>query len=263
MSEPAADLYISAHLDDVVLSCGGRLRAASREGCTATVVSIFAAPSPHDPVTPFARDYHAKMGIGHDPRVRRREDRAALALLGATPVHLEHFDCIYRTCADGTPLVTSEQEIFLFDPAAEEELTLAICGDLVELMGTLRAAKLFLPLGVGHHRDHVLARWAAERALERLGDDVEVRYFEDVPYVIEAPDDLHAAAEGMVCEPFAITEEELAARLEAISRYASQVDILWHEGDGLPQAVRRLATGVGGAGHLERYWRPADHYRTG
>jgi len=261
VNAPLVDLYVSPHLDDVVLSCGGRLKAASREGRTATVVSVFSAPIPRNPATLLAREYHAAMGIGADPYLRRREDRAALGLLGARPIHLEHHDCIYRTRADGTPLVTSEQEIFRFDPAAEEELALAISDDLIETVGVVRAARVFVPLAVGRHRDHLLARWAAERALERLDGGIDVRYFEDVPYVLEAPDDLPAAAAGMACEPFPITEEELAARVEAISRYASQVAMLWHGGVGLAQAVRWVARAAGGTRPAERYWHPSS--RTG
>lgn len=257
------DLYVSPHLDDVALSCGGRLAAGGCEGRSAIVASVFAAPTPDDPVTPFARSYHETMRIGDDPLLRRREDREALRLLGAQPIHLEHLDCIYRTRPDGLPLVTQEREIFLFDDIEEEELLRAVSDDLHELIIRTGACRVFLPLALGWHRDHVLTRWAAERALQRVDERIDILYFEDVPYVIEAPDDLGDAAQGMSCETFPLTTAELDARLEAISRYGSQQDILWHDGNGLSQAIRDYASRVGDGKPTERYWYRVEQQEIG
>lgn len=248
------DLYISPHLDDVVLSCGGRLAAGRREGRSAVVVSVFAAPIPCDQVPQFARNYHEIMGIGSDPFLRQREDREALRLLGAQPIHLGHLDCIYRTRPDGLPAVTHEREIFLFDMAEEEDLLQAVSDDLYGPIISVDADRVVLPLALGWHRDHVLTRRAAERALGRAGQHIDVRYFEDVPYVIQAPDDVMDAARGMRSEAFPLTAAELDARLAAISCYGSQRDILWHQGQGLGQAICDHVHRVGDGIPTERYW---------
>lgn len=259
----AMDLYVSPHLDDVVLSCGGRLAAGRREGRSAVVASVFAAPTPRKLVTPFARSYHEMMRIGYDPFLRRREDCEALRLLGAQLVHLEYLDCIYRTHPDGLPLVTQEPDIFGFDDIEEQELVQSVTKDLHELMIRADARRVFLPLALGWHRDHVLTRCAAERALQRVGQGIRILYFEDVPYVLEAPGDLVDATRGMSRETFSLTEAELDVRLEAISRYGSQQDILWHDGNGLLPAIREHARRVGDGVPTERYWYRVEQQETG
>ena len=259
----ATDLYVSPHLDDAVLSCGGRLAAGRRERRSAVVASVFAAPTPRELVTPFARSYHETMGIGNDPFRRRYEDREALRLLAAQPIHLEHLDCIYRTRPDGVPLVTQEPDIFRVDDVDEHELVQAVANDLHELIITTDARRVFLPLALGWHRDHVLTRWAAERSLQRVGQHIDILYFEDVPYVIEAPDDLVGATQGMSSETFPLTAAELDLRLEAISRYGSQQGILWHDGNGLLPAIRDHASQIGAGVPMERYWRRVEQQGIG
>ena len=67
------------------------------------VVTVFAAaPAPGAPLSPFAHSLHRRWGHGPEAGLRRQEeDRAALALLGAEPLHWPYSDCIYRTLPDG------------------------------------------------------------------------------------------------------------------------------------------------------------------
>lgn len=262
-TQTQVDLYISPHLDDVVLSCGGRLVAGRREGRSTVVASVFAAPTPREPATPFVCSYHQMMGIGEDRCLRRREDREALRLLGAKPVHLEHLDCIYRARPNGLPLVTRESDIFRFDDLEERELLQAVSEDLCELITRTGADRVYIPLALGWHRDHVLTRRAAEAALQGVGDCADLLYFEDMPYVIEAEDDLVDATRGMSREMFPLAEAEMAARLEAISRYVSQQDILWHDGDGLFPSLRDHASRIGNGAPAEQYWRRVKQQETG
>lgn len=252
--ETSVDLYVSPHLDDAVLSCGGRIAAAVRECHSAIVVTALGAPTPLRPVTRFACTYHETMGILNAPFRRRQEDRAALRILGARPVHLEHLDCIYRIRPDGSPLVKQEPDIFRFNDAEDRELVKAVATDLAELITRTSPDTIFVPLALGWHRDHVLTRRAAERAVQRVGGKARIRYFEEIPYAIEAPHALADATWGMSTEVFLLTEAEMAARLEATSRYASQSAMLWHEGDGLYRAIRRYSSRVGDGMAAERYW---------
>ena len=256
--ETALDLYVSPHLDDVVLSCGGRVAASGREERSAVVVTVFAAPTPLQPPTPFAREYHKMMGIVEDPFRRRSEDRASLEVLAAQPVHLQHLDCIYRIRPDGTPLVNDEPDIFRFSEAEEQPLIEKVTADLIEVISQTEADKVFVPLALGWHRDHVLTRHVAERAVQLAKGSPRLQYYEDIPYAIEAPHDLPEATQDMSAEVFDLTSTEMAARLEAISRYVSQEEILWHDGGGLLPAIRKYATRVGDGTPAERYWRPPN-----
>src|ERR671926_103609 len=75
-------VVVSPHLDDAVLGCGRLL--ARHSG--ATVVTVFAGNPPRYP-DPM-RVWDVQSGFGpHDDvmEARRKEDRAALAVLDATP----------------------------------------------------------------------------------------------------------------------------------------------------------------------------------
>jgi LmbE family N-acetylglucosaminyl deacetylase len=91
--ELARVVIVSPHLDDAVLSCGGFMSVHPG----VMVVTVFAGnpvayPSP-------MRLWDVQSGFGPDDdvmEVRRGEDRAALAVLDATPVHLDFIEHSYN-----------------------------------------------------------------------------------------------------------------------------------------------------------------------
>jgi LmbE family N-acetylglucosaminyl deacetylase len=86
-------IAVSPHLDDVVLSCAGLLAGTT----DARVITVFAGfPAPHVGVTEW--DEMCGFMPGDDiVGLRRAEDRAALAVLGAHPVWLDFVDEQYVT----------------------------------------------------------------------------------------------------------------------------------------------------------------------
>ena len=85
-------VIVSPHLDDAVLSCARFM--AVHPGVT--VVTVFAG-NPDEYPTP-QRLWDVQSGFGPDDDVmeaRRAEDRAALALLDATPLHLQFVEHTY------------------------------------------------------------------------------------------------------------------------------------------------------------------------
>lgn len=81
---------VSPHLDDAILSCGvvmQRLAAASRQ---VLGLSIFTAEARTE--------------------LRKREDRLAMARIGATPLHLDELDA-----PDRDPMYRSLQQFFLVE----------------------------------------------------------------------------------------------------------------------------------------------------
>ena len=105
---PFDHIYLSPHLDDAVLSCGGRIWQQARAGGRVLVVTVFASPpAPGAPLSPFARSLHARWGHPAGAVARRQEeDRAAVAILGAQAVHWPYADCIYRQAPGGRFLFT-------------------------------------------------------------------------------------------------------------------------------------------------------------
>ncbi len=97
-------IYLSPHLDDAVLSAGGLIYEQAQAGLPVEIWTFMCGYPPDAEVSPFAQLTHAHWGFSSAEetiRMRREEDKRAAALLGATPLHFDFLDCIYRRGADG------------------------------------------------------------------------------------------------------------------------------------------------------------------
>jgi LmbE family N-acetylglucosaminyl deacetylase len=247
-----AHIYISPHLDDAVLSCGGRILQQAQSGHRVLVVTVFAGVSKAgSPLSPFAAELHALWNLGPDaPVMRRKEDAEALACLGADGVYWSYLDCIYRQAAGSFPYASEEALFGEVHPAEEEliaELVVRVADLPLEPGGTLYA-----PMGIGRHVDHQVVHRAAGR-VER-----PVTYFEDYPYA----EDQQAVQEalgsvGWQVEREPLSEEALEARIAAIACYSSQfITLGWADAAEMEAAVRAFAVRTGEGMPAERCWRP-------
>jgi LmbE family N-acetylglucosaminyl deacetylase len=244
-------IYVSPHLDDAALSCGGRIWQQVRAGERVLVVMVFAGvPALDTPLSPFARELHAQWGLAADAPLRRREeDREALARLGAGAAYWPYLDCIYRQTPDGHFPYDGEEALFGEFHSAEEGLVAELTGRLSALpLG--QGGALYVPLGVGHHVDHQVVRRAAE-GLEG------VVHYEDYPYAAR-PEALEAALGAGLwqAELASLSQEALEAKIAAIACYSSQFSTLgWADAAEMAAAVRAFAEQSGGGEPAERYWR--------
>ena len=100
-------LFLSPHLDDAVFSCGAEISRRARLGERIVVATLFAGP-PQDDLSRFAAEIHELWEIPTDVVAgRRAEDRLALQVVGASPIHLGIPDALYRRGPDGAPLFES------------------------------------------------------------------------------------------------------------------------------------------------------------
>lgn len=213
---------ISPHLDDAVFACGELLAAHAGS----IVITVFAGRPPRElPLTPW--DAAGGFRAGDDVIGRRRpEDRAALALLGATPRWLDFLDAQYAESPDAG----------------------AIAAALAEALDGAGLDSVFAPLGL-FHSDHALAHEAALRLRRRRP---EYRWFayEDAMYRrIDRflPERLHhLGADGIAVQPAAESDGAyLPQKRRAIACYRSQL-----------RALRTLGRpGYADALRPERYWR--------
>ncbi len=257
------NIYLSPHLDDVVLSCGGRLWAERAAGAAPRVIGICAGIPDYARLPPFAALLH--MVSGNPPaavELRRAEDTAALARLGVlAPVYLDYLDCIYRVMPDGRTPYDSEQAIFGDLDAGEAGLAAQLAGDLAARLPPAAACEVVAPLGAGHHVDHLLVH-AAARELERRG--YRVAYYEEQPYVVRGQLDAALADKpGWTVTALPLDETALDAKLEAIAYYRTQVPVLFGGEEGMRAALRENAASVAPAGHPygERVWCPPSGAR--
>jgi LmbE family N-acetylglucosaminyl deacetylase len=151
-------VVVSPHLDDAVLGCGRLL--AAHPG--ATVVTVFAGPPDRYPDPPTAWDTLAGFGPGDDVLASRRaEDAAALAVVAAQPVWLDHVEHQYLPRAQ-----------WLDGPAVADALEAAV--------REARPTAVFAPFGLGNP-DHEATHLAARIVRARLPEPVWFCY-EDTGY---------------------------------------------------------------------------------
>ncbi len=151
-------VIVSPHLDDAALGCG-QLLSAHPGG---VVVTVFAGNPPAYPVP--QRPWDTISGFAPDDDVmaaRRDEDTAALAVLDATPVHLDFVEHSYRP---------GDKPV----PPAEIAPTLAAT------LRSLAPSAVFAPFGLANP-DHDVTHRAAMLAREDLLD-VSWFLYEDMGY---------------------------------------------------------------------------------
>lgn len=237
-------VYVSPHLDDAVLSCGGGIAARVRRGESVLVATLAAGDAPRD-LSDLAQALHKQWGLGPDASARRAEDAHACRRLGADYWHGALPDCIYRMDpGNRVPLYRTLAEVYArphpadtaFDAWRDQIRTLPPADTVVA------------PLGVGGHVDHRLVRRAAEDVHGK-----SLFYYEDFPYASRflAVRRLIGWRGGWMRAVLALSEEEIRARCEASALYASQVDMMVGGERPLERKIRAYVRRVGG----ERTWR--------
>jgi LmbE family N-acetylglucosaminyl deacetylase len=267
-------VVLAPHADDAVLSCGGRLWGLQAAGEPARVITIFAGIPAGDELPEFAGRLHARWG---DPPqlglLRRAEDRAALARLGVADVlQLDELDCIYRLGPSGDPLYTSDAAIF--DRVHPEDATLPdrLAAALVAALPARDDCRVLAPLGAGQHVDHQLAY---RLSLHLADGGYAVTYYEELPYAAltgaEVSRDHPLGAESLLAAALAarpgwrsttlaLGEAALAAKVDAMAYYRSQLPVLFGDDLAMSRALRGYAASVAppGAAYGERLWSPPD-----
>ena len=186
--------------------------------------------------------------------VRRAEDAAACAMIGAEQIILHDLDCIYRRDADGSWLYDSEEAIF--GPLHPQDDAGSLSAQLENLLERVLPHHVYAPLAIGNHVDHQRARQIAERWVEagRLVD-----FYEDYPYV-ERVDHLWRALNlptPGVWQRYrqVVSADDVETKIAALACYASQITGLF--GDDMPDRVRAQAQRAGNPGLAEILWRLA------
>jgi LmbE family N-acetylglucosaminyl deacetylase len=238
-------LLFSPHLDDAVLSVGGLLAERAARNLDSTVVTVFAGvPSP--PYSDFAATFHTSCELADDPvGARIAEDRAALSLLGARASHGPLLDAIYRSDG-GRWLYDGVGRTFLPQPAADRPVGAEVDRLVLDLVRSECPDVILGPMAFGDHVDHVLVSTAVRHAATVTGTPAFL--WEDLPYAIQRSPDRSSA-----CVRAAIRQECWRSRLDALSRYASQLVMLFPRGYDWRAAFTAYASSACGS-PVERLW---------
>ena len=248
-------LFISPHLDDIALSCGGyayRLSHAGEEVLIATVCTADAPPG--IPLSPSAQHEHWQWKLGDRPYEQRSiEDDHVAGLLGASYIHMGLLDAIYRYDENGEPLYSGKGfmggKVHPSDWANQFPELLSL---LEDLFVTFSPGRVYCPLAAGGHVDHLITR----RAIEQQCSADRIVYYEDYPYAQKDPGAITTAlgeADKWRSSLIDLTEEEVETRIAAIGSYASQLVAVFGSAEDMPGLVREYISVTGG----ERYWERA------
>ena len=231
--------YLSPHLDDAALSCGGAIARHCSAGDRVLVVTICtAAPPPGGPFSDFAAAMHRRWGLSAAEAVQARlhEDSLAMEHLGADSMWVGMFDAIYRQ-----PEAYRSNETLFGAPLAGDPLLPALQAFIRTLRSRIPRATLYAPLGVGDHVDHQITHVAARAS---AGD--EIAFYEDVPYVIK-PGTLErrmqALGDSFVPSTIDI-DASLARKIGAVAAYASQINELFGDAEAMRRMIREYAEGL-------------------
>lgn len=172
-------IFLSPHLDDAVLSAGNQLQLYTEQGKAVLVVTIFTkgSESRHPAAVSFLRQSgysHANQLFAH----RKKEDIAALRLLGADHLHLPYIDAGFRT-----EHPTTEHIFKSSFTQSDRQLVTSIHLRLSKIMTQYAAddCHVFGPLAVGNHIDHEIVYEAARKTWDP-SQHWQLSFWEDVPY---------------------------------------------------------------------------------
>jgi len=225
-------LFISPHLDDVVLSCGGYISRLAAAGENVIIGTVATADVPEGTLLSRQMQWrHIIWGQGKTPFVaRRREDAAAATILGVRYLHLDFLDAIYRCDANNQPLYpinNAHVPIHLYDLKNYEP---DLCQKFQQILRARDGCqvRVFCPLAIGAHVDHIIVRTAVEEVCEPQN----IIYYEDFPYVAKTdsiPSSLNLSIknENWLSKTVELAPNEIEARITAAACHLSQMRILF------------------------------------
>ncbi len=244
-------LFLSPHLDDAALSCGGTIYDLAQAGAAVTMLTLMAGDPPTPPPdTPIVRELHARWAAGQQPTAaRRREDARAAAILGARARFAPLPDCVYRSGPDGAALYPTGDSLWgaahPADPAPAALRALALPP----------AQTIYAPLGVGAHVDHHIVRaWA----LTLAGPGTALVFYTDYPYARSAAavtQALAAFTPGVLTpQTRPLSPAAVRARIAAVASYDTQIGSFWPNRAAMARDLLRAMLEAGAGVPAERFW---------
>jgi LmbE family N-acetylglucosaminyl deacetylase len=223
-------IFLSPHFDDAVYSCGGLIWELRHGGDDVEIWTICSGRPPAGPLTPFARELHARWGVNGEEVIatRQAEDTRACARVRAAPRYFGVPDCIYRSLPGNGPLVSQEEDLWRPVHPGEAGLLETLVGSFCSLVE--EPVNLISPMGLGDHVDHRLTRAAAEMTILCIPNS-HLRYYADIPYVFNPGIELPSPVQGWSREEHAVSAEGLATWQVGVAAYASQLSSFWNSPD--------------------------------
>ncbi|MEP7291761.1 MAG: PIG-L family deacetylase [Chloroflexota bacterium] len=257
-------LFLSPHLDDAILSCGGVIHRLGRNGERTIIVTAMAGDPQDAPIdSPVLQAIRAQWDEAVNPiATRRAEDAQAAHELNAQIYHLALTECAFRAtlCGVGEWIALYPQYDSPFQAINEaDDARLVLLETHLPFDGITR---IYAPLCVDDHVDHRLVRdWAL--VLTGSLDAPQLVFYEEFPQArtkgsLQRAQDFYRKqmpALVMEREIALLDEDDLAAKLRAMRCYRSHLNVLWNDLAEMDTITRELMQSIGNGAPAERYWR--------
>jgi len=257
-------LFLSPHLDDAILSCGGVMHRLSGQGERVIIVTVMAGePRGIEVDSPVLQAIRSQWNDGENVfAARRTEDAQAAQQVGAQIYHLAFTECAFRgtICGTGEWIALYPQYDSPFGEIDEADD--ARIGLLQTRLPFEAVTAIYAPLCVDDHVDHRLVRdWAL--VLTGSQDAPALRFYEEFPHSRSkaALQRVHNFYErqlpALTMEQAVIplSEDDVAAKLRAMGCYRSHLNVLWNDAAEMERICRENMLTVGNGVPAERYWR--------
>jgi LmbE family N-acetylglucosaminyl deacetylase len=259
-------LFLSPHLDDAVLSCGGVMHRLAQSGERVVIVTVMAG-EPDEPLvnTPVVQAIQERWNKGEGTiHMRRAEDSLAAQQLQAQVYYMALTESAFRAtlcgAGDWIALYPEHDSPFQGINDADEARIILFGSNLPFPFSEI--TMLYAPFGVDNHVDHELVRdWAL--VLTGSVDAPPLKFYEEYPYarsksaVQRAQTFYRKSLPALTIESeiAALNDDDLAAKLRAMSSYRSHLSILWNDPAEMESLTRDYMLVVGEGTPAERYWR--------
>lgn len=173
-------LILSPHLDDAMLSCGQHV-LNSKPDCSklTTIINVFSkldVPAQ----TSFVKKQHTQLNV--QPHVfqslRMQEDADAWRDLPVILKNLNFIDGGYRTTTSNKPMYPTAKSLFANSIHTADETTVTNLTKVLLSVEKIDFDRVYVPLGIGGHADHIIVRLAAEKIWQAN----KITYYFDQPY---------------------------------------------------------------------------------
>lgn len=265
-------VVIEPHMDDAVLSAGGRL--LHRRGASRITTLSVVKWSNYTSYLALGREF---LDIQEVTQLRLREAELVAKMLGAGAEHLDWRDAqlrfwpVERWSRATIERFSQDPAAFITFPPSPKDIG-SLAENLARILIRLQPDELWIPMGIGYHVDHRMTRSACLRMLAdahgQLGH-VPVCMYEDVPYALTPTDVVRLDSwhtrrlleAGLASHNVRLrrSSEDITdvfkEKLRLVSIYASQFKVSYME----PRVRKVAEREAGGAGRLAE----AFHYLEG
>ena len=156
-------LYVSPHLDDVLLSMAQNIKNEIANNANVTIATFFSEGN-----TATRSLYES----------RRKDDVCAISKIGAKALHMGFTDSYFRDSR-----FCNYSSIMFHKECTETQLFNDIQKKLRELLVNGKYTICYIPLGVGGHVDHNIIFHAGRQLAEEM-NDIDFRFYADMPYAL-------------------------------------------------------------------------------